>query len=435
MLDNYNYKHNAIRDPLYGFIGLSKKENELVDTEMFGRLRRIKQLSHAYLVYPSAVHTRFEHSLGAMHIAGRMCDELQLKDEQKRLVRLAVLLHDIGHGPFSHLFENVLQKINPGEQEIHEQISKIIIKNDDEIGSILDNDQEKIIDLLNGKHNSGELENFSLLTQIVSSGLDADKLDYLRRDSYHVGVAYGIFDLERILYTLRKTPDSNSLAVDVKGKDALESYRIGRYLMHTQVYEHHARLAADRMFLKALDVAIDEKTLDQNKLKINTTKQFLEFYKTLDDDSIYNLIISREGKLSQKILKEVRHRKLLKRAIQFNINQISDPRMRDKMTNMNQDELDSNAKELIKIPNLKSHEIIFHKSNIQLKLYGYLDLLIIDKNRVYSLKEISPISAKEKIIKFYVFGPKNKKIRNSIKQTVADELGIQLGNELTTTDS
>ena len=338
----------------------------------------------------------------------------------------------LGMVHFPIYLRTFFKKINPGKQEIHEQISQIIIKNDDEIGRILDNDQKKIIDLLSGKHNSGEIENFSLLTQIVSSGLDADKLDYLRRDSYHVGVTYGIFDLERILYTLRKTSDLDSLAVDVKGKDALESYRIGRYLMHTQVYEHHARLAADRMFLQALDVAMTEKTLDQNRLKIDTPKQFLEFYKTLDDDSIYNLIISREGNLSQKILKRIRQRKLLKRAIQFNSNQISDPRMRERMVEMNQDGLDSEAKKLIRIPDLESHEIIFYKSNIQLKLFGSLDLLVVDKNRVYSLKEISPISAKEKVIEFYVFGPKSREIRASIRQTIANNLGIQLGEELTT---
>ena len=399
---------------------------------MFGRLRRIKQLSHAHMVYPSAVHTRFEHSLGAMHIAGRMCDELQLENEQKRLVRLAVLLHDVGHGPFSHLFESILQKINHVKWEIHEQISRLIIENDDEIGRILGSDRGKIVDLLSGKHHSNEIENFSLLTQIVSSGLDADKLDYLRRDSYHVGVTYGIFDLERILYTLRKTPDLDSLAVDVKGKDSLESYRIGRYLMHTQVYEHHTRLAADRMFLQALDAAIHEQIIDQDRLKIDAPKQFLEFYKTLDDDSVYNLIISCEGNLSQKILKQIRQRKLLKRAIQFNSNQILDPRNRERMVEMSQDSLDFEAKKLIKIPGLESHEIIFYKSDIQLKLFGYLDLLVIDKSRVYSLKEISPISAKDKIIKFYVYGPRNEEIRSNIRQIIANGLGIHLEEKLTT---
>ena len=426
--DHYNYKYNSIRDPLYGFIGLSKEENELIDSKMFGRLRRIKQLSHAYMVYPSAVHTRFEHSLGATHIAGRMCDELQLGKEQKRIVRLAVLLHDIGHGPFSHLFENVLQKINHDELEIHEHISRLIIENDDEIGSILGNDMEKIVDLLSGQHCSNEIENFSLLTQIVSSGLDADKLDYLRRDSYHVGVAYGIFDLERILYTLRKTPDSDSLAVDRKGKDALESYRIGRYLMHTQVYGHHARLAADRMFLQALDAAINEEIIDQDRLKINPAKQFLDFYKTLDDDSIYNLIMNHENNLSQKILEQIKQRRLLKRAIQFKNHEISDPRMRERMIEINQNDLDSQARELAKKLDLESHEVIFYKSNIQLKLFGTLDLLVLDKNRVYSMKEISPISAKDKVVEFYVFGPKNEEKRRRIRQTVVNDCGISLEN-------
>ena len=115
MRSRIRFNHKSFRDPLYGFIGLSEKEVKLIDTEVFRRLHRIKQLSHAYLVYPSALHTRFEHSLGAMHIAGRMCDGLDLESET---VRQAALLHDIGHGPFSHLFESVLDKVNPGISNI-----------------------------------------------------------------------------------------------------------------------------------------------------------------------------------------------------------------------------------------------------------------------------------------------------------------------------
>ena len=123
------FKHKLFRDPLYGFVGMSQREVKLVDTQAFRRLHRIKQLSHAHLVYPSALHTRFEHSIGVAHIAGRMCDELEISS-QKETIRQAALLHDIGHGPFSHLFENVLKKINPEIDGIHEEITKLIIEND-----------------------------------------------------------------------------------------------------------------------------------------------------------------------------------------------------------------------------------------------------------------------------------------------------------------
>jgi HD superfamily phosphohydrolase len=110
-----DWEGKLVRDPLYGFIGLSKEEEKLLDTPLMQRLSRIKQLSHTYIVYPSAVHTRFEHSLGSLYIAGRVCDELRLSQDKKRIVRFAGLLHDIGQGPFSHLFEEPMRWIN-GEE-------------------------------------------------------------------------------------------------------------------------------------------------------------------------------------------------------------------------------------------------------------------------------------------------------------------------------
>lgn len=451
MSNNRNsFRYKSIRDPLYGFIGLSEEETKLIDTEIFGRLRGIKQLSHAYVAYPSAVHTRFEHSLGVAHIAGRMCDALQLNGEEKRLVRLAALLHDIGHGPFSHLFENVLQKINPDITKIHEKISRLIIENDSEIDSILGSDKKKIVELLSPSQtstNNNKLSGYdkkkitdlfsqndtidnadkiSLPSQIVSSSLDADRLDYLRRDSYHMGVAYGLFDLERILYTLRKAEGPyTSLAVDVKGKDALENYRIARYLMHVQVYEHHARLAADRMFLQALDVAIHkEKIIDRDMLKISSP-QFLSFYKKLDDNFIYNLIMNDpNAHFSKTILGQIKRRKLLKRACQFEPKAIPDLKTKHRLHDMTQEELDAKAAEVAKDLGLKEHEIIFYKSDILMKLFGRADLLLLDDDKVYDMKEMSPIFTEGRVIEFYVFGPEDKTVRKRISRKIAGDFGI-----------
>ena len=106
--DKQYFGHKSIRDPLYGFIDVSKKEISIIDSNVFRRLQNIKQLSHAFVVYPSATHTRFEHSLGALHVADRICQQFEFNRDRRELVRLSMLLHDIGHGPFSHLFENVL---------------------------------------------------------------------------------------------------------------------------------------------------------------------------------------------------------------------------------------------------------------------------------------------------------------------------------------
>lgn len=424
MSREYDFRRKFIRDPLYGFMGFSKEEIRLIDTEAFSRLRRIKQLSHAYVVYPSAVHTRFEHSLGAAYIAGRMCDELQFDQEQKRLVRMAVLLHDIGHGPFSHLFEEVLQWVNHSMQDIHEYISRLIIQNDAEIGDILGDDRDAVIGLLGG----GDAGEMPILSQIVSGGLDADKLDYLRRDSHHIGAAYGHFDLERILYTLRRTPGPEPLlAVDAKGRDALENYRIARYLMYAQVYEHHAHLAADRMFLQAVHTAIyDEKIISTSNLRIDRPEQLLSFYKTLDDDSIYDMIMNDpRADLSKTILERIRRRKLLKRVSQFGEQDILDPGLQEGLTKMSREDLDAVAAKTASDLGLEREDVILHRSDVKIKLYSKTDILILDGNQVHDMKEVSPISAQSRLVRFYIFGPNDKSLHKGIAQNIAEQLGIR----------
>jgi HD superfamily phosphohydrolase len=131
----WNYK--SVRDPLYGFINLSKREALLIGTPFMHRLTRIKQLAHTYLVYPSAVHTRFEHALGALFMADRMCQCFEIEDERREIIRCAALLHDVGHGPFSHVFENIMVKVNDTEFT-HEDVTCAIIKQDHKIHSILE---------------------------------------------------------------------------------------------------------------------------------------------------------------------------------------------------------------------------------------------------------------------------------------------------------
>ena len=184
-----SFRKKTIRDPLYGFIDVSDLELKIIDTEVFRRLLLIKQLSHAYVVYPTAIHSRFEHSLGTLYIADRMAQELDLNYNERKIVRLTALLHDVGHGPFSHLFESTMRQINPGESSPHEKISQIIINEDPELSCILGDIKNNITDLLNAESedntdllNAESEDNTDLLlTSMISSGLDADKLDYLRR--------------------------------------------------------------------------------------------------------------------------------------------------------------------------------------------------------------------------------------------------------------
>ena len=426
--DKQYFSYKSIRDPLYGFINLSKKETEIIDTYAFRRLQNIKQLSHAYVVYPSAVHTRFEHSLGALHVADRMCQQLGLERKKRELVRLSILLHDIGHGPFSHLFEQVLKKINK-EQFEHDDISTWIINENSEISSIVKNYKKSIIEILKKDDRVPKWESSgnSLLSDIVSSGLDADKLDYLRRDSYHIGVAYGQFDLERVIQTIRTNQNKTRLCIDGKGKDSVENYRLGRYLMHAQVYEHHTRIVANLMFLKALDLAITkEKILDKKLLTISKNsshKRFLKYYLELDDRNIYDTILKKPRSEAAKLLTAIKQRKLLKRACDYPITSMVNADVAEKIIKMNTNELE---KEIAKKTKININQIIVYFSEINIKLYDKRDILVLWRGQLKDFNDLSPISAQSSVQRLLVFGPRDDNKRKKITQEVANYLNIPM---------
>ncbi len=245
---NEYFRFKSIRDPLYGFIDLSETETRIIDTPVFRRLHGIKQLSHAYLVYPTAIHTRFEHSLGVTHLADRISKQLSLDDEVREVVRLAALLHDVGHGPFSHLFEAVLERVN-GKKIDHDKISMMLIREDPDISSILGDMGEKVIRILDRRPAPGlDRKISSLATDIVSSPLDVDKMDYLRRDSYHIGVAYGQFDLPRIIHMLTHTDDKREqrICVDSKGKDSDKAVNLDLLAGTCKRMESHVGIASQK---------------------------------------------------------------------------------------------------------------------------------------------------------------------------------------------
>jgi HD superfamily phosphohydrolase len=239
-------KAREIRDPIHGFINRTELEEKIIDTTVFQRLRGIKQLAMAHLVYPGAMHTRFDHCIGAMNIAGKLGERLIDDREVQRIIRVATLLHDVGHGPFSHVSEDTLEKyydrskIKPkAKEKIHEHVTGDIIAMSPEIRTLIsETDRNKIIGLLWGT--SGE----PVYRGIVSGPLDADKQDYLLRDSYFCGVKYGIFDSERLINTLQIHNDGHdqSLAASIDGIYAIEQFVLAKYHMTTQVYRHKVRL-------------------------------------------------------------------------------------------------------------------------------------------------------------------------------------------------
>ncbi len=265
-------KRKIINDPVYGFMTLDNDIlYDIISHPYFLRLQRIKQLGLSYLVYPGAVHNRFSHTLGATYLMGLAIDVLKCKnveitDHEALSAKIAILLHDIGHGPFSHSLEHTLIT-----DISHEDISKIFMqKMNKEFGGALDT---AIAIFENSYHKH-------FLHQLVSSQLDVDRLDYLARDSFFTGVSEGIIGTERIINMLNVTDDN--LVVDEKGIYSIEKFIISRRLMYWQVYLHKTVVSADCIMITALKRA---KYLLQNGHKIECSAPLKKF---LANDYTYN---------------------------------------------------------------------------------------------------------------------------------------------------
>jgi hypothetical protein len=276
-----------IRDPVHGYIPMTAVERDIINTRTMQRLRRLKQLSGAYFTYPGAEHSRFLHSLGVMHvaadIAARFVEHGYITDDDCQKVRIAGLLHDIGHGPFSHMYEEVLDKYR---HMTHEDVGEWLIR-EGELKDILAShgySAQEISRLSVGKLEASEK---AFINQIVASQFDADIMDYLVRDSYFAGAEYGNIDVQRLINSLDIV--EGSLAVDVTALFALEAFVIARYEMFKAVYFHRTVRAAEVMIVRAMDYA--------NEFLSLTSFQSPEEFLRLDDQSvIQNLLYIKEMK-------------------------------------------------------------------------------------------------------------------------------------------
>ena len=238
-------KKKIINDPVYGFITIpSELVYDLIQHPYVQRLRYIKQLGMTHLVYPGALHTRFHHALGAMHLMGLAIETIKSKGqaisyEEEEAVTIAILLHDIGHGPFSHALEHTIV-----DGVSHEHISKLLMdKLNVEFGGRL----EMALDIFNKRYPK------KFLQQLVSGQLDIDRLDYLNRDSFFTGVSEGVISFDRIIKMLDVVNDQ--LVVEEKGIYSIEKFLIARRLMYWQVYLHKTVIAAEQMLVKILERA------------------------------------------------------------------------------------------------------------------------------------------------------------------------------------
>lgn len=273
----------------------------------------------AYLVYPGATHTRFDHSLGVFHQAGRVAKKIGgISQADQRLIRLAALLHDIGHGPFSHVSEPILHEHSASElklgekQQVHELIGIKIIQDDVHLrGLITDRDRLNIVKLLSGNYS------FTVLKEIVSGPLDADKQDYLLRDSYFCGVSYGRYDLERLLNIVDVHDDGKDkfLAIRKDGVQVLEQLLLARYYMTKQVYRHKIRLITDEMIGRAISLGINVDHIRWLKdlYSFDGSSDFISEYLTWNDERLVSRILGENTETyAFSLFNRLAERKLLK---------------------------------------------------------------------------------------------------------------------------
>lgn len=257
-------KVKIFNDPVYGFISVPKPSIllDLIDHPYFQRLRRIAQTALTYYVYPGAHHTRFHHALGAYHLMTQAVDVLRQKgveitDQESEGVCIAILLHDIGHGPFSHTLEHTIINVH------HEELSLAFME---ELNEEFDNKLQVALDIFQDKYPK------HFLHQLVSGQLDMDRMDYLNRDSFFTGVSEGVIGYDRIIKMLNVS--NGELVVEEKGIYSIEKFLISRRLMYWQVYLHKTVLSAERMLTK---------TLERAKYLVNNEEQLLDSFGQLNE--------------------------------------------------------------------------------------------------------------------------------------------------------
>lgn len=318
-------KKKIFNDPVYGFVSVPYEIIfDLIEHPYFQRLRNIKQLGLTHLVYPGALHTRFHHALGAMHLMGIALETLRNKgieitDDEAKAVTIAILLHDIGHGPFSHALEScIVPSIH------HEDLSILLMKR---LNEEFDGALTLAIEIFEDKYSK------KFLHQLVSGQLDMDRMDYLNRDSFYTGVSEGVIGFDRILKMIFVINDQ--LVIEEKGIYSIEKFLIARRLMYWQVYYHKTVISAEQLLVKILkrakEISIDGHLLFATPsfsflLKTNPTaddfkgdERYLDAFANIDDHDIYSAIkvwINDSDAILSKLCSELINRRLYSIEIQ-----------------------------------------------------------------------------------------------------------------------
>ena len=289
-----------IKDPVHGYVYINEAEKEIIDSYPMQRLRRLRQLAGSEYVYPGANHTRFEHCVGVMYLAGKAVENPNISrmvnDEEFDMARIAALLHDVGHGPFSHVFEQLLIR---DLEQTHEDITSWIIEKGEVSDAIakMGYKPEEVGKLAVGKlHNPGK----AFLDQIISSAVDVDKQDFIVRDTFHTGAEYGFIDVFRLIHALDVLGED--LAVELGALSALEAFMIARIESFKSIYFHRVGRAAQIMLAMAMEKADKELGLTAFKTP--------EEYLSMDDYTVWAALKKCES--SKGIINDLEHRRMLK---------------------------------------------------------------------------------------------------------------------------
>ena len=407
--------HLDIIDPIHDFVRVYDNELKIIDTPIFQRLRRIRQLSGAHLIYPGAQHTRFEHSLGVMHIASMAGQALAEKgivsSDDIQNLRLAGLLHDIGHGPFSHLFEEIFEE----KRKIsHEDLGRdIILKT--EIGDIISKngfDKKLITKLAFGD------SKLQFMNEIISGVLSADMMDYLLRDGYFTGAEHAKIDHHRLTHSLDVY--KNKLALDKSSLVNFETMMISRYQMFKAVYFHKTVRAGEVMLLEAMDLAEGE---------LGLSSMNLDEYLQLSDDVILAKLLNlpehnSKLKASKKIATDYLNRNLFKSVFETTLTGKA-------ITKKHMQEL---REEVSKKSKIDINEIFVDSSNTpsiplspSKKESKSIILLENDGNKttakeilISQIKLVSAMSGFMKILRVYTPAKNRKKVEMAAKSILGD---------------
>jgi uncharacterized protein len=320
-------EQKTITDTIHGTIRLEPLTLDLLETLELQRLNSIRQLGLTYLVFPGANHSRLEHCLGVGHVAGEMARAMELAEEERKLVQAAGLLHDVGHGPFSHTLEHVLsrelaldhmhltQRIITGEDDNVSPSDRKAFPDTLRIPDVLgkhDVDPKAVAALIRGPAEKGErwiaprsrTETARYLAQIIHSPMDADQIDYLMRDAHYTGASHGMIDFSRLLQTLRTYREE--LALDRKGLPALEGMLVARGLMYSSVYFHKTVRIAEQMIARAVE---------------RSEASIAEVQRMVDHELLTWLM--KQGPFQREIALRLKFRKLYKRVVAYGSDQLT----------------------------------------------------------------------------------------------------------------